>query len=289
MADKRPWFKLDVGYLSNPKIAVLLEDQPRAVLLHLQCIAYSKQHQTDGVVPMQVAMRLACAMQCNADALVDAGLLTDLGGGRAAVHDYLDHQTSSDDEKQVSEARSRAARARWNANGMQDASGVHSNLDTGSNAEKRREEKKKDMSADADRFDEFWTAYPSRAPHTNPKKPARAKFLTATKKTDPDVIIAAAKRYAQTRAGQDPQHTAMAQTWLNQERWADDTTATTASSRVRTPDGRLHHPEDGPPPWTPPEAPEDWTGTWRDWCQQAQREHFAEIGWDPDRKAWVAA
>lgn len=72
------------------------------------------------------------------------------------------------------------------------------------------------------RFNEFWTAYPSRGQHSNPKKPARTKFDRIAKTIDPQVLIDAATDYARARRGQDPQHTAQAQTWLNQERWNDE-------------------------------------------------------------------
>lgn len=74
-----------------------------------------------------------------------------------------------------------------------------------------------------EQFEVFWRAYPSRRPHSNPKKPARAKFETAVKRgvaaTD---IIRAAKNYAAyvEREGTNPKYVAQAQTWLNQERWA---------------------------------------------------------------------
>lgn len=147
----------------------------------------------------------------------------------------------------------------------------------------------KDLSATADRFDDFWNTYPSRAPHSNPKKTARDKFKAACKKADPDTIIAAAAAYARLRAGQDPQHTAMAATWLNQERWNDDTTAATPSGKIRTADGRLHHPDDKPPAWSPDPPPEDWDQGLRAWNLQQVIEYHKSIGWDRDRKCWIPA
>lgn len=68
-----------------------------------------------------------------------------------------------------------------------------------------------------DRFDEFWAAYP--------KKVAKPKAIDgwkkAIRKNSPDKIIAAAKRYAAMRAGQDPQYTMNAQRWFNEERFND--------------------------------------------------------------------
>ena len=83
-------------------------------------------------------------------------------------------------------------------------------------------------------FTEFWNAYPSRRPHSNPKKPARAKFIAAIKATDPQTIIAGAKRYADYVSVHvdDPQKVAQAVTWLNQERWEDDLTDTTRTDNL---------------------------------------------------------
>lgn len=78
------------------------------------------------------------------------------------------------------------------------------------------------MVARRDRFDEFWSIYPKRSPHANPKKPAQDKWDQLVKTTDPDVIIAGARRLAAARAGQEPQHTPQARTWLNERRWQDD-------------------------------------------------------------------
>ncbi len=69
----------------------------------------------------------------------------------------------------------------------------------------------------------FWRTYPSRRPHSNPKKPARAKFETALKRGVAAAdIIQGAERYAAyvEREGTDPKYVAQAKTWLNEERWA---------------------------------------------------------------------
>ncbi len=72
-------------------------------------------------------------------------------------------------------------------------------------------------------FQAFWRVYPSRRPHSNPKKPALTKFETALKRgVSAWDIIRGAKHYAAyvEREGTDPKYVAQAQTWLNQERWA---------------------------------------------------------------------
>jgi len=73
-------------------------------------------------------------------------------------------------------------------------------------------------------FDHFFTAYPSRRPHSNPQKPAQQKFEAAVKLgVDPETIIRGAENYARYVAaeGTDPKYVAQAVTWLNQERWTE--------------------------------------------------------------------
>jgi hypothetical protein len=74
----------------------------------------------------------------------------------------------------------------------------------------------------ADAFESFWRAYPSRHPHSNPKKPAREKFLAALKRgADPEAIVRGAENYRASieRDGTDQRFVAQAKTWLNEERW----------------------------------------------------------------------
>ena len=73
-----------------------------------------------------------------------------------------------------------------------------------------------------EQFDEFWRTYPSRRPHSNPKKPARAKYEAALKRGVAGwAIIRGAQNYAAyvEREGTDPKFVAQAKTWLNEERW----------------------------------------------------------------------
>ena len=81
-------------------------------------------------------------------------------------------------------------------------------------------------------FDAFWQLYPPRRPHSNPKKPARAKFDAAVKNgTAPADIIRGARNYAAyvRQEGTNPKYVAQAQTWLGQERWTEYQTAMPSS------------------------------------------------------------
>ncbi len=71
-------------------------------------------------------------------------------------------------------------------------------------------------------FEIFWRTYPSRRPHSNPKKPARTKFEAAVKRGVAAAdIIRGAQNYAAyiEREGTNPKYVAQAKTWLNEERW----------------------------------------------------------------------
>jgi hypothetical protein len=84
-------------------------------------------------------------------------------------------------------------------------------------------------------FETFWRIYPHRGEFSDPKKPARAKFEAAVEcGVDPGVIIAGAERYRAhvERQGTEPRFRAQAQTWLNQERWAQLHEAEPARLRV---------------------------------------------------------
>ena len=74
----------------------------------------------------------------------------------------------------------------------------------------------------AEQFEVFWKTFPSRGRHSNPKKPARAKFDAALKRgATAAEIIRGAQNYAAyvERDCTDPKFVAQAQTWLSQERW----------------------------------------------------------------------
>lgn len=115
MADRREFIKLDAGYISNPKIvALLIAGRPRSVLLHIQCMTYSRQHRTNGIVPIAAARAAVIGSTArDVSAAVESGLLLDLGDGTVEVHDYLKHQESKADIERRSNAGRKGAEARW--------------------------------------------------------------------------------------------------------------------------------------------------------------------------------
>lgn len=81
-------------------------------------------------------------------------------------------------------------------------------------------------------FEKFWAAYPKRAPHSNPKHPAKLKYVNARRKQNVshETLMTAVNDYAASVSGKDPQHVAQAVTWLNQRRWEDDYSAGTQAA-----------------------------------------------------------
>jgi hypothetical protein len=82
----------------------------------------------------------------------------------------------------------------------------------------RKEPDISSSSAD-DGFDQFWATYPRKVG----KGSARKAWKTALKKTDKDTILAGTHLYASIRRNENPEYTAHPSSWLNAERWADET------------------------------------------------------------------
>lgn len=120
----------------------------------------------------------------------------------------------------------------------------------------------KDLSARRGRFDEFWSIYPKRGKHSNPKEPARQKWNDLVRTVDPERIIASARVLATVREGEDPQTTPQALTWLRQKRWQDDapieaparhlqsvTGGPTRDAQIRYEEAQSVAPDAGSLPW----------------------------------------
>lgn len=151
MPDTRPWFKTDVGYFDNPKVADFLDDHPRVPILHLRAIAYCRQHLTDGDFPVRRVANLACASYCGSqcDSQCDvcrariAGLISPLDDRRFIVHDYAKHQETAEQVARRKAAGQKGAAARWSENDHADRNANRiAKGNAIANAEKRREEKK---------------------------------------------------------------------------------------------------------------------------------------------------
>ena len=72
--------------------------------------------------------------------------------------------------------------------------------------------------ASPDGFAEFWLAYPRKEDRGSAEK----AYRKALKTTDSPTLVAAARRYAQARQGQDRTYTKLPATWLNAQSWANE-------------------------------------------------------------------
>jgi len=76
-------------------------------------------------------------------------------------------------------------------------------------------------SKDPDGFDSFWSAYPRKVAKGN----ARTAYAKAIKIVSPEVLLAGVEKYKKSQTVRDG-FIAHPATWLNQERWEDDYSAT---------------------------------------------------------------
>jgi hypothetical protein len=123
MADKRAFAQFDVGYLDNPKIMEVFDASPIAICMHIASVLYCAQHLTDGIVTAGPMQRKAGGSADDTRLLVEADLWHLPGHGcefcpqpaegKVYVHDYTEHNRTSDGVKRASQAGKRGAEALW--------------------------------------------------------------------------------------------------------------------------------------------------------------------------------
>ena len=109
------WVRLDVDYMTNPKVTAAGLGGQR---LHLTSILWSARHLTDGHVPMSTIAaicRESSTKSATVDRVICAGLWVPNGDG-FVIHDYTKMQdTRAEVERQ---------RERWRANQQRHRNGV---------------------------------------------------------------------------------------------------------------------------------------------------------------------
>lgn len=240
MTDKRAFAVFDVGYLDNPKIAPLLDEGlSNAVLMHAASVMYCAQHLTDGLITERAMQRKIGASKEDADRLVTEQLwhrpdhscpsCPAVPEGKAYVHDYLEHNRSSEGVKKASQKGRRAAVARWTAESsapsMPHASTGHATGNAEPNAkpmprqtDRQTEKDTPSPSTTPQPFETFWAAYPKKVG----KQAAIKAYRNALKLTTPEKILAGVDALKSGVAGKDPRFTPHPATWLSQGRWDDE-------------------------------------------------------------------
>ena len=241
MADKRAYFKVDVGYFTNPKTAALSIERPSAVILHLASIGYGAQHLTDGIVPELLLLRLTGATTDDATALVEAdvwhrdghecGRCAQPGRGHVAVHDFLEHQRSAADVKRLSAAGAAGAAGRWNANGNTDRNADgNGQPNAKANGQREREKEREKIAARERAFAEFWDLYPLK----KAKVAAEKAYAKALKSATSEEVLAGLRAQLPRMTQGDPKFIPHPTTWLNQGRWADEQEPTSTRGPLST-------------------------------------------------------
>jgi len=121
--DKRAFAVFDVGYLDNPKIMHVFDASPIAVCMHFASIMYCAQHLTDGLVSAKTIQRKLGGTDADTQLLLDEKLwhrpghdcehCPEVPKGKVYVHDYTQHNRTSEGVKRASESGRRGAEARW--------------------------------------------------------------------------------------------------------------------------------------------------------------------------------
>ncbi|MET9262358.1 hypothetical protein [Amycolatopsis sp. NPDC004079] len=241
------WFKVDDGFNSHPKA---LAAGAAAIGLWTLAGSWSSANLTDGFVPDYVLPRLDADGPAYAEKLAAVGLWRRTRGG-FLFHDWADYNPNSDDAQR----KRKAARERMrNLRAQRRASSIIAGHDENGSREppantsrtfaarsphvrnpdpvpesspdgelssspptRRRAEPKTSRGDPA--FQEFYAAYPK---HVGRKAAESAWQRALRSGGEPDAMIAGAKRYAEERAGENPQYTKHPATWLNQGCWEDD-------------------------------------------------------------------
>ena len=241
------WFKVDDQLAFHSKT---VQAGNSAMGLWVRAGAWSCAHLTDGFIPSHMASAMASAIAnvCDSDALVMAGLWREVDGGYQ-FHDWQDFQPTAESARDLREKRSEAGRAgasaRWTesdgkSHGKTMASAMASAMangwqDDAPSPSPSPSPSTTPLTSSADAFDEFWSAYPRKAD----KGKARRAWGGAVKKTEPSVIIEAAKRYAlspdaKREGGKYLKYPA---TWLNAEAWENEpANVTHLPTKRRTPE-----------------------------------------------------
>ncbi|MFJ8687398.1 hypothetical protein [Micromonospora wenchangensis] len=128
-ADPRPYVRVSVDLPTNPKLDAI--DDPAAGWAYVVALCYSAQSLTDGHFPVRAVLRMANVSPDVATALAEQGLWHLPGhdcercdqpkSGWAVAHDYLQHQRSAGEVRELTDKRREAGRkgaqSRWNRPG----------------------------------------------------------------------------------------------------------------------------------------------------------------------------
>jgi hypothetical protein len=221
--ERMTWVRIDDGFPNHPKIIGLSDG---AFRLYITALCYSNAYLTDGIIPINTVKKLSNSRHISA--LVGANLW-EICGDDIKILGYDEYQFT---KEKVETERKKAADRMQRSRSLRRTDGVTSgevqpphthpipipipNIDIHTNP------------SDSE-FNLFWAIYPRK----EAKGAARTAFMKACKKAPVELIIEGAKRFA-SDPNRQPEFTAHASTWLNQERWTDTPLPSRGSAVTRT-------------------------------------------------------
>lgn len=235
MGDKRAFATFDVGYLDNPKIAEVFDASPIAVCMHFASVLYCAQHLTDGFIALRSIQRKAGGTDADTRLLIDAGLWHETGHdcewcpevhqGKLYVHDYTEHNRTSESVKGRSSIARDNAKAGWEKR-RKEREETDANGNANGNAkpadsqclDRQTDRSKKTSPATQDEFDQWYSGYPRK----EAKEAARRAFVKARKKASLDELTSGLSRYIEATKTKDREFIALPASWLNAGRWEDE-------------------------------------------------------------------
>lgn len=219
--DERLYARFDINMDEHPKILMLSDAAFRALI---ESTLYARRQLTDGVLKEHVVLRkwtreVAEELSSN-DAERPSWVRTPDGW---RIHDFEKHQTTSADIQAkraagrlggLAKAGKRVAPASDSVE--QKSSKQVAKTETETEAHKNKNLVQAALERD---FDEFWSVFPRK----EGKQAAKRKYATVRRTVSAEQVLEGARSYALMSLGKEKQHVKMAQGWLNDGRWADET------------------------------------------------------------------
>lgn len=227
------WFKIDDKLITSQKVLRIPRSmRPTAIGVWTLCGTWSAHAMSDGFVPDHVLEEYGCTDEVRHE-LVCGGLWDEAEGG-ILFHDWCDYQPTREEleakREAVSASRAKAGkvggqrsgenRSKREANVKQNEANAKQNEAPNPNPNPNQTTANAVVVAHPSlesSFNLFWNEWP----RAEGKKSALTAWAKAVKKTQPEVIISAAKAFSASPYRPEKQFIPYAATWLNGERWTD--------------------------------------------------------------------
>lgn len=220
------WVKIDDSFPDHPKIKGLKDDEFR---LYMTALCYSSRYLTDGVIPLNIIRTFieSRSKVPRIQALVDANLW-EIVADDVVILSYSEYQFT---KEKVETERKLAAERKAKSRMSRVTEGVTPDevLLPHTHPIPYPSHPIKDIKISDTDFDLFWSIYPRK----EAKGAAKTAFIKAARKASVEEIVEGARRFA-SDPNRQPEFTAHASTWLNQERWTDAPLPSRGGTMTRT-------------------------------------------------------